>query len=95
MKVEVSNNQKKLQKRLKSLAAKAVQQFNMIEDGDKILCAVSGGKDSFVMLDVLLHLKKVAPINFDVIAVNLDQKQPGFPAHVLPEYFEKNKSPTI
>lgn len=69
---------------------KAVVDYQMIEDGDKIMAGVSGGKDSFLMLDALIHLKKVARINFDVVAVNLDQKQPGFPEHVLPEYFEAN-----
>lgn len=84
----LSNNQKKLQKKLRGLTGKAVQDFNMIEHGDKILCAVSGGKDSFVLLDILIHLRKVAPIDFEVVAVNLDQKQPGFPEHILPNYFE-------
>ncbi|MCC1498244.1 tRNA 2-thiocytidine(32) synthetase TtcA [Alcanivorax sp. 1008] len=78
----------KLQKRLRRLVGSAVEDYRMIEDGDKIMACVSGGKDSFVMLDTLLHLKRVAPISFDVVAVNLDQKQPGFPEHVLPEYFE-------
>lgn len=85
-KQKYSNN--KLEKKIRRLAGKAVTDYSMIEDGDKILAAVSGGKDSFVMLDTLLHLQKVAPINFDVIAVNLDQKQPGFPADVLPAYLE-------
>ncbi|MFC4699425.1 tRNA 2-thiocytidine(32) synthetase TtcA [Glaciecola siphonariae] len=83
-----SNNSKKLQKQLRSQCAKAVIEYNMIEDGDLVMCAISGGKDSFVMLDCLLHLKKVAPIKFDVVAVNLDQKQPGFPEHILPDYLE-------
>jgi tRNA 2-thiocytidine biosynthesis protein TtcA len=82
-----SNN--KLEKRIRHLTGKAVADYNMIEEGDKILCAISGGKDSFVMLDILLHLKRVAPIKFDVIAVNLDQKQPGFPEHILPNYLEE------
>jgi len=86
--VTLSNNQKKLQKKLRGLSGKAIQDFNMIEHGDKVLCAVSGGKDSFVLLDVLIHLSNVAPIDFEVVAVNLDQKQPGFPEHVLPNYFE-------
>lgn len=81
-------NTNKLQKRLRANVGKAVIDYSMIEDGDKVLTAVSGGKDSFLMLDMLLYLKKVAPINFDVVAVNLDQKQPGFPEHVLPNYFE-------
>lgn len=69
---------------------KAVVDYQMIEDGDKILAGISGGKDSFVMLDALLHLQRVAKINFEVVAVNLDQKQPGFPEHILPDYFEAN-----
>ncbi|GAM63699.1 tRNA(cytosine32)-2-thiocytidine synthetase [Vibrio ishigakensis] len=89
MTIELSNNQLKLQKRLRGLTGRAVTDFGMIEEGDKVMAAISGGKDSFVMLDILLHLKRVAPINFDVIAVNLDQKQPGFPEHILPEYLEK------
>ena len=78
----------KLQKRLRSKVGKAIADYNMIEDGDVVMAAISGGKDSFAMLDILLGLKKSAPINFEVIAVNLDQKQPGFPAHILPDYFE-------
>lgn len=81
-------NTNKLQKRLRGNVGKAVIDYSMIEEGDKILAAVSGGKDSFLMLDMLLHLKNVAPIRFDVVAVNLDQKQPGFPEHVLPNYFK-------
>ncbi len=84
----VSVNQKKLQKRLYHLAGEAVTYFNMIEEGDKIMVCLSGGKDSYAMLDVLLHLQKVAPIQFSLVAVNMDQKQPGFPEHVLPAYLE-------
>ncbi|WP_419147935.1 tRNA 2-thiocytidine(32) synthetase TtcA [Pseudoalteromonas 'SMAR'] len=78
----------KLQKRLRRNVGNAIKDYNMIEEGDVVMACISGGKDSFAMLDILLNLKKAAPIHFDVIAVNLDQKQPGFPEHILPEYFE-------
>jgi len=76
----------KLAKRLKRDTARAVVNFNLIEPDDHIMVCLSGGKDSYTLLDMLLHLKKVAPIDFSLIAVNLDQKQPGFPAHILPDY---------
>lgn len=84
----LSVNQNKLQKRLRRLAGEAITDFNMIEDGDKVMVCLSGGKDSYTMLDILLYLQKVAPIRFEVVAVNMDQKQPGFPEHVLPEYLK-------
>ena len=78
--------QNKLQKRLRREMGQAIETFNMIEEGDKVMVCLSGGKDSFVMLDILMNLQKSAPINFELVAVNLDQKQPGFPEQVLPEY---------
>lgn len=78
----------KLQKRLRRNVGQAIADYNMIEEGDVIMACISGGKDSFAMLDILLNLQKTAPVSFQVIAVNMDQKQPGFPEQVLPEYFE-------
>jgi len=83
----------KLQKKLRRNVGNAITEFNMIEAGDVVMACISGGKDSFAMLDILLALQKSAPIDFTVIAVNLDQKQPGFPEHILPAYFETLKIP--
>ncbi|NYT85039.1 tRNA 2-thiocytidine(32) synthetase TtcA [Pollutimonas harenae] len=86
-------NENKLSKRLIRETGRAISDFNMIEDGDKVMVCLSGGKDSYSMLDILLTLKARAPINFDIIAVNLDQKQPGFPEHVLPDYLRSINVP--
>ncbi|MFK5216893.1 tRNA 2-thiocytidine(32) synthetase TtcA [Glaesserella parasuis] len=85
---KIAYNFNKLQKRLRRNVGNAIADFNMIEDGDKVIVCLSGGKDSYTLLDILLNLRLNAPIHFDIVAVNLDQKQPGFPEHVLPEYLE-------
>ena len=85
----LSNSVAGVQKKIRRLTGQAIQDFTMIQDGDLIMVCLSGGADSYTMLDTLLYLKHVAPIKFDVVAVNLDQKQPGFPEHVLPEYLSR------
>ena len=78
----------KLEKRLCRQMGQAIIDFNMIEEGDRVMVCMSGGKDSYGMLDILLKMQQRAPIDFEIVAVNLDQKQPGFPDHILPEYLK-------
>lgn len=87
--MELSNTLQKLGKRLTSNTGKAIGDYNMIEHGDTVLVCVSGGKDSYTLLSILMALRERAPIDFRLVAMNLDQKQPGFPADILPAYFEQ------
>jgi tRNA 2-thiocytidine biosynthesis protein TtcA len=87
--VEISNNVQKLFKRLTGNVGKAIADYNMIEQGDTVLVCVSGGKDSYTLLSILMAMQERAPIDFKLVAMNLDQKQPGFPEHILPGYFRQ------
>ena len=92
---KLSTNTNRVRKRLERLTAKAVTDYVMIEEGDRVMVCLSGGKDSYTLLDTLSALQARAPIHFELLAMNLDQKQPGFPEHILPEYLEQTGIPFV
>ncbi len=86
MRTEAEIEEEKLNRKIKKTVWNAINDYNMIEDGDKLMICLSGGKDSYTMLDIMMQIQKASVFNFEIVAVNLDQKQPGFPEHVLPNY---------
>jgi len=86
MRTEAAIEEEKLNRKIKKTVWNAINEYNMIEDGDKLMICLSGGKDSYTMLDIMMQIQKASVFNFDIVAVNLDQKQPGFPEEVLPNY---------
>lgn len=89
MRTEIEIEEEKLNRKIKKTVWNAINEYNMIEDGDKLMICLSGGKDSYTMLDILMQIQKASVFNFEIVAVNLDQKQPGFPEEVLPNYLSK------